>query len=57
MTGACPLLALSRHQLLHRTCSLLGAKRTSLPHRKMSAYDPKRTFGGLYLSTPFKWVS
>ena len=23
----------------------------------MSAYDPKRTFGGLYLSTPFKWVS
>jgi hypothetical protein len=38
-----PLLAQSRHELVHRTCPLSGVKRTSLGHRRMSALDPKRT--------------
>ena len=39
----CPLLAQSRHELLHRTCPLLGVKRTWLFAPRMSASDPKRT--------------
>jgi hypothetical protein len=55
----CPLLAQSRHGLLHRTClllgafcenplswSLLGAKRTCPFALHMSANDPKRTLVG-----------
>ena len=44
MNGACPLLALSGHGLVHCKCPLLGVKRTLLLHRSMSAYDPKRTW-------------
>ena len=43
--------------LVHRTYPLSGVKRTWRFALHMSAFDPKRTFGGLYLSTPFKWVS
>src|SRR5262249_15041415 len=39
----CPLLAQSRHEIVHRTCLLSGAKRTSLIAPQMSASDPKRT--------------
>jgi signal transduction histidine kinase len=45
-SAQCPLLAQSRHELLHRTCQLSGVKRTWLSHRKMSAYDPKRRLAG-----------
>src|SRR5262245_10512629 len=39
----CPLLAQSRHGLVHRTCPLSGVKRTWRFVLRMSAYDPKRT--------------
>ena len=39
--GASPLLALSGHELVHRTCPLSGVKRTSLGPRGMSAKLPK----------------
>ena len=45
----CPLLALSGHELVHRTCPLLGVKRTSLFALHMSAYDPKRAFAKIGL--------
>src|SRR5262245_22764782 len=37
----CPLLALSRHGLMHCTCPLSGVKRTCLYALHMSAFDPK----------------
>ena len=37
-----PLLAQSRHDLVHRTCPLSGAKRTSPGAIAMSANDRKR---------------
>src|SRR5215831_6404773 len=39
----CPLLAHSRHGLLHCTCPLSGVKRTWVGALHVSAYDPKRT--------------
>jgi hypothetical protein len=39
----CPLLALSRHQPLHRTCPLSGVKQTCPFALHLSAFDPKRT--------------
>ena len=54
----CPLLALSGHHASAPHMSGFGGKADmALLHLHMSAFDPKRTFGGLYLSTPFKWVS
>src|SRR5262249_19922792 len=38
-----PLLAQSRHRLVHCTCPLLGVKRTWPIAAQMSASDPKRT--------------
>src|SRR5262245_5873570 len=43
MRQQCPLLAQSRHALVHCTCLLLGVKRTCLFAMQMSAFDPKRT--------------
>src|SRR5262249_45033937 len=42
-TTECPLLAHSRHRLLHCACPLPGVKRTCRFALHMSAYDPKRT--------------
>src|SRR4029450_7241460 len=39
----CPLLAHSRHGLLHCTCPLSGAKRTWPIAVHMSGFDPKQT--------------
>src|SRR5262245_2946663 len=39
-----PLLAQSRHDLLHCTCPLLGVKRTSIREPTSSANDAKRTY-------------
>src|SRR5262249_29690262 len=39
----CPLLAQSRHRLVHCTCPLSGVKRTCLFALHLSAFDPKRT--------------
>jgi len=39
----CPLLAHSRHALVHCKCPLSGVKRTWLFAAQMSAYDPKQT--------------
>jgi hypothetical protein len=40
VAAACPLLAHSRHRLLHRTCPLLGVKRTLVRALHLSAFDP-----------------
>jgi hypothetical protein len=39
LNGKCPLLAQSRHGLVHCKCPLLGVKRKWLPDRKISAND------------------
>ena len=42
-TRSRPHMALSGHELVHRTCPLSSVKRTLLIALHMSACDPKRT--------------
>jgi hypothetical protein len=44
----CPLLAQSRHELVHRTCPLLGVKRTlsTLPATRFYRYDGSSSASG-----------
>src|SRR5215831_4433110 len=44
-----PLLAQSRHWVVHCTCLLSGVKRTCRFSTHMSAFDPKRTFNSHWL--------
>ena len=43
-------MALSRHELLHRTCPLSGVERTWPCALQMSAYNPKRTWATIALA-------